>query len=61
MTKLEEINRRIDDLITVGKLPLRVSQIGADEGYGLRMLVTDAYGWELVWPPVFDGHSCLNS
>lgn len=46
---LTRINRHIDGLIACGKLPLRVTRVGADEGYGLRMMVTDSYGWELPW------------
>jgi hypothetical protein len=46
---LDKVNAKIDQLLASGKLPLRLSSYGADEGYGLRMLVTDSYGNEQDW------------
>ena len=50
---LYQISLRIDGLIAQGKLPLRTARLGADHGYGLRMLATDAYGWEQPWAADF--------
>lgn len=48
-----QISLRIDALTASGCLPLRAAQIGADHGYGLRMLATDAFGWEQPWAADF--------
>lgn len=50
---LYQISLRIDALTAKGKLPMHFERLGADYGYGLRMLVTDSYGWEQPWADHF--------